>query len=469
VIRKSDGQTVGEYTYDSMNRRFRKMVSNNGTEGDATNGTTEYFYKDWQVVEEQDGSDNIERQYVYGRYIDEPLTLDDRSDGQTVSDLNDGSGDDRLFYHCNTQYSTFALTDEMGAIVEGYQHDAYGRQTVITDPGSDGEWFTDDDTLEVNGDSEVHNPYMFQGRRFDLESGMYFYRNRYYNARLGRFISRDPMGIWYDEFSYGNGYPITSIDPYGLNGWSQAWESAKNISWGAWEGTKEVVTEPFKAGSDVITAGYARTAGIKLENVHFASSSARSTKRRMISGQSRAEAVLKGEGEFAANLGSLGLYSQAKSVYLYSKGEIGVSQVEHQLGAVAGPNAIFLGTVGVKKVATIRSRKARASTSYTESAVQYQKLKQQLALQEKFGPKNVSIVSRWGRPGLRTGSWVMTGEANVWNYIFSGKYQPKRFPGRNRPAAFWSGEEFVVPTKALKCPPGWEKLKFWQRVYNKNK
>ncbi len=206
VIRKSDGQTVAEYTYDSMNRRFRKVFSNNGIDGSAENGTTEYYYKDWQVIEEQDGSDNTLQQYVYGRYIDEPLTRDDRSGGQTVADLNDGSGDDRLFYHCNTQYSTFALTDEVGSIVEGYQYDAYGRQTVITDPGSDGEWFTDDDTLEVNGDSEVNNPYMFQGRRFDGETGMHYYRNRYYNTRFGRFISRDPMGIWEDNTSYGNMY-----------------------------------------------------------------------------------------------------------------------------------------------------------------------------------------------------------------------------------------------------------------------
>ena len=130
---------MAEYTYDSMNRRFRKIVSNSGIDGNATNGTTEYFYKDWQAIEEQDGSGTALRQYVYGRYIDEPLTLDDRSGGQTVADLNDGSGDDRLFYHCNTQYSTFALTDEAGSIVEGYQYDAYGRQTVITDPASDGE------------------------------------------------------------------------------------------------------------------------------------------------------------------------------------------------------------------------------------------------------------------------------------------------------------------------------------------
>jgi YD repeat-containing protein len=136
VKRKADDRTVAHYTYDSMNRRFRKVADKDGVSGGASMGTriTEYFYKDWQVLEERDDSDNLQRQYVYGRYIDEPLTLDDRGDGQTIADLNDGSGDDRVFYHCNTQYSTHALTDETGSIVEAYQYDAYGRPTVFTDP-----------------------------------------------------------------------------------------------------------------------------------------------------------------------------------------------------------------------------------------------------------------------------------------------------------------------------------------------
>jgi RHS repeat-associated protein len=218
VKRKSDDRTVAHYTYDSMNRRFRKVADKDGVGGQASTGTriTEYFYKDWQVLEERDDSDNLQRQYVYGRYIDEPLTLDDRGDGQTVADLNDGSGDDRVFYHCNTQYSTHALTDETGSIVEAYQYDAYGRPTVFTDPGSDGTWFTDDDTQQMEGESDLANKYFFQGRRFDEETQMQYFRNRYYNSRLGRFISRDPMGVWYDIMARGNSYTSFGSNPLSI-------------------------------------------------------------------------------------------------------------------------------------------------------------------------------------------------------------------------------------------------------------
>ena len=233
MIRKADDT----HTYTDFH--FRKVADKDGVGGQASQGTrtVEYFYKNWQVLEERDDSDNLQRQYVYGRYIDEPLTLDDRGDGQTVADLNDGSGDDRVFYHCNTQYSTHALTDETGSIVEAYQYDAYGRPTVFTGPGSDGEWFTDDDTQQMEGGSDLANKYFFQGRRFDEETQMQYFRNRYYNSRLGRFISRDPMGVWVDRAAYGNGYssliqnPYRIVDPFGF------WGRGKHggITWDAFQ------------------------------------------------------------------------------------------------------------------------------------------------------------------------------------------------------------------------------------------
>ena len=67
----------------------------------------------------------------------------------------------------------------------------------------------------------VGDPYAFTGRRFDEESGLYYYRTRYMDPAAGRFISRDTIGIWGDLANLGNGYayvgnnPFTLIDPYG--------------------------------------------------------------------------------------------------------------------------------------------------------------------------------------------------------------------------------------------------------------
>ena len=215
VTRKSDGQVVTTYSYDANGRRIRKVVANSGV----LDGTTDFYYDGWQVLEERDGAGLPVQQYIYGNGIDEPLLLDRdlNGDGNVA-----GAGDQRLFYHQNTQDSVFALTDDAGAIVEGYQYDAYGRQTVFQ-PGTNGVVdFGNDDIITPGGNSALGNPYMFTGRRLDHETENYYSRNRYYDPLLGRFLSRDPLG--YDAlgslnlYEYPGGNPITYTDPMGLNG-----------------------------------------------------------------------------------------------------------------------------------------------------------------------------------------------------------------------------------------------------------
>ena len=60
-------------------------------------------------------------------------------------------------------------------------------------------------------------------------------------------------------------------------------------------------------------------------------------------------------------------------------------------------------------------------------------------------------VSRWGRPGLLPGDWVMKGPATRWNYIRTAKWQ-KGFG--NEFAGFGTGEEFTVPASSIRRPNG---------------
>jgi hypothetical protein len=63
-------------------------------------------------------------------------------------------------------------------------------------------------------------------------------------------------------------------------------------------------------------------------------------------------------------------------------------------------------------------------------------------------------VSRWGRPGLRPGDWVMRGNPTRLNYFLSFKWDPTQ-----EIAAPSSGQAFMVPRLSIKSPGLWEMTK----------
>jgi len=82
---------------------------------------------------------------------------------------------------------------------------------------------TDVDNVQVTlFESAAGNPYLFNGREYDIETGWYQYRTRYLDPLAGRFTTRDTIGIWGDPVNLGNGYayvgnaPWNAVDPIGL-------------------------------------------------------------------------------------------------------------------------------------------------------------------------------------------------------------------------------------------------------------
>ena len=68
--------------------------------------------------------------------------------------------------------------------------------------------------------SSVGNNLLFAGRQYDPESGLYYFRYRYYDAQLGRFINPEPVPNVFlvNLYDYVFNNPVNCLDPLGLTG-----------------------------------------------------------------------------------------------------------------------------------------------------------------------------------------------------------------------------------------------------------
>ncbi|ODC03035.1 hypothetical protein BFW38_05215 [Terasakiispira papahanaumokuakeensis] len=96
------------------------------------------------------------------------------------------------------------ITDTQGHIVWSGQYRAWGQLAQAH-----------------NGQGEnpnIHNPFRFQGQYHDPETGLHYNRFRYYDPRIGRFTTQDPIGLMGGENLYQYApNPTGWIDPLGLS------------------------------------------------------------------------------------------------------------------------------------------------------------------------------------------------------------------------------------------------------------
>jgi RHS repeat-associated protein len=138
------------------------------------------------VIAEYDGNNNLLRKYIYGPGIDQPVSMIEVADANAV-----------YYYHFDALGSVVALSNASGNTVQTYQYSVYG-EVAVQDPNHT-------------------NPYMFTGRSFDVEIGLYYFRARYYNPYMGRFLQADPVGYEADMnlYRYCMNNPVNMRDPFG--------------------------------------------------------------------------------------------------------------------------------------------------------------------------------------------------------------------------------------------------------------
>jgi RHS repeat-associated protein len=197
IARKGAGDW--RYGYDDMNR----LVEAAGPAGtrirygyDATGsrvwredaeGRRWFLYDGLDLVQELDAKLQTRATYIHATGIDRPVAM-----------LRDGKA---YYYHADHLGSIRLLTDERGRVVARYDYDAFGNP--------------------VTREASVENPFTYTGREGDPATGLYYYRARYYDPGLGRFLSRDPvpprlaMPLEQNGYLYALNNPLSFTDPLG--------------------------------------------------------------------------------------------------------------------------------------------------------------------------------------------------------------------------------------------------------------
>jgi RHS repeat-associated protein len=173
VTLPGSGGTV-TFKYDPFGRRIQK----NGQAG-----TTNYLYDGANAVTDVNASGAVVASYTQGSGVDEPLT--------SVTAVG------TAFFEADGLGSITSLSGASG-VTDTYTYKPFG---ITTATGTNS------------------NRFRFTGREWDQETGLYYYRARYYDPATGRFLSEDPLGFdggGANFYAYVGNHPVDFVDPLGL-------------------------------------------------------------------------------------------------------------------------------------------------------------------------------------------------------------------------------------------------------------
>jgi RHS repeat-associated protein len=166
--------TVVNYNYDALGRRIQRTTS--------TGADERYVYDGQNVIQDLNSSSAVVTSYLNGPGLDNHLRQTSSSTGSSYF-LSDHLG------------STVGLADSNGNLTESITYDSFGNHAAST-----------------------NTRYTYTGRERDSDTGLMYYRARFYDPQLGRFIGEDPIGLngGINPYAYVGNNPHSLIDPLGL-------------------------------------------------------------------------------------------------------------------------------------------------------------------------------------------------------------------------------------------------------------
>lgn len=201
-LKQIDAGTSASFVYDPFGRRKSKTVAGI---------TTTLLYDETNPVQEQIGATTANS--LTGG-ADEVFQRTDSSGARSF--LSDALG------------NTVALTDGVGLVQTSYTFEPFGNTNASGHANS--------------------NTFGYTARELDSTSlNLYFYRARYYNSVLQRFISEDPVefdGGDFNLYAYVGNNPTNLIDPSRL----RPGDRYKGIDCAGWNAVKDIFPDTNREG-----------------------------------------------------------------------------------------------------------------------------------------------------------------------------------------------------------------------------
>jgi RHS repeat-associated protein len=197
TLTKTVGSDTTSYTWDFENRLASVTLPNSGgtvsfsydpfgrrIEKSSSAATSIFAYDTDNLIEETNSSGGVVARYTQTQNIDERLAM-----------LRSSAAS---YYNADGLGSVTSLTNSAGAAAETYTYDSFGKVTASS--------------------GSLTNPFQYTGREMDPETGLYYYRARYYDPSVGRFLGEDPIGFQAGDsnfYRYVQNGPVSLTDPQG--------------------------------------------------------------------------------------------------------------------------------------------------------------------------------------------------------------------------------------------------------------